>query len=294
MKEVCGTVSKPSRFFMEKLKVNLHVTEKCNYQCRYCFAHFGNKKDLSLSAWQKIVDNISSSGLVDAINFAGGEPLLYSDFVPFFLLCHNRGFALSIISNGSLLQNKNLFPPSLFAMLDTLGISIDSFSADTLRSLGCCTRSGKILNQQDFQEILRLALSVNPNLKIKINTVVSSVNVNEVFPDFVHELALARWKFLKIKPFSGYGKNNESLLVSEEQFDSFCRRNMPKTGIGVAERDMKNSYIIIDNQGNLLDSSSLSYFVVGNLLEESFEDILNRFSFDKEEYGQRYGKKKEI
>ena len=68
---------------------------------------------------------------------------------------------------------------------------------------------------------------------------------------------------------------------------------MPKTGIGIAEREMKNSYIIIDNQGNLLDSSSLSYSVVGNLLEEPFEDILNRFAFDKKEYEQRYGKKKE-
>lgn len=278
---------------MKKLKVNLHITEKCNYQCRYCFAHFGNRNDLSLSAWRKIVDNISDSGLVDAINFAGGEPLLYSDFVPLFLLCHGRGFVLSIISNGSLLQNGKLFPSSLFAMLDTLGISIDSFSADTLRSLGCCTRSGKVLSRQDLQAILRLALSINPNLKVKINTVVSSINANETFPDFAHEIVLDRWKFLKIKPFSGSGKDNQSLLVSDDQFDAFCQHNMPKTGIGIAEREMKNSYIIIDNQGNLLDSSSLSYSVVGNLLEEPFEDILNRFAFDKKEYEQRYGKKKE-
>lgn len=58
----------------------------------------GTKKDLSLSAWQKIVSNISDSGLVNAINFAGGEPLLYSDFVPLFLFCHDCGFAHSIIS----------------------------------------------------------------------------------------------------------------------------------------------------------------------------------------------------
>ena len=30
------------------LKVNLHLTETCNYRCRYCFAHFENGSDLPL------------------------------------------------------------------------------------------------------------------------------------------------------------------------------------------------------------------------------------------------------
>lgn len=53
---------------------------------------------------------------------------------------------------------------------------------------------------------------------------------------------------------------------------------------------MSNTYIMIDNRGNLLDSSSPTYSIVGNLLEEPFSDILSRYAFNKKEYEKRYDK----
>ena len=119
-------------------KINLHVTDSCNYHCRYCFAHFGKKKDLPLKAWKKIIDNIKNSGLVNAINFAGGEPVLYHDFLHLTTYAKETGFDLSIISNGSLLLKSKYAPTILFEQISTLGISIDSFSTQTLCALGCC------------------------------------------------------------------------------------------------------------------------------------------------------------
>ena len=40
-----------------QLKVNLHITEKCNFKCRYCFAHFENKQDMGISDWKRVIDN---------------------------------------------------------------------------------------------------------------------------------------------------------------------------------------------------------------------------------------------
>ena len=271
------------------LKVNLHLTETCNYRCRYCFAHFENGSDLPLERWKQIVDNLKESGLVRAINFAGGEPVLYPGFVPLFQYCFDQGFLLSIITNGSFLRREALFPRSFFSMLDVLGISVDSFSPETLRRLGCCTPSGEILSRQAFLATIRLALSENPRLKIKVNTVVSAFNVTESLAGLAQEAGLARWKFLKVKPFVTHGGcGNQDLLISDRQFQDFCKRNEPSNGCGVAEAEMRNTYILIDNHGNLLDSSAPSYTVVGNLLEEPFEDVFRRYQLNVEEYEKRY------
>ena len=86
-------------------KINLHITQKCNYACKYCFAHFDNHDDLTLDQWKHIIDNLKASGLVDAINFAGGEPVLYRDFPALVNYAYDQGFKLSIITNGSLMLN---------------------------------------------------------------------------------------------------------------------------------------------------------------------------------------------
>lgn len=54
-KEVSNTAAGLYYIIVEKLKVNLHITEKCNFHCRYCFAHFNNKKDLLFEAWKEIL-----------------------------------------------------------------------------------------------------------------------------------------------------------------------------------------------------------------------------------------------
>ena len=62
------------------LKINLHITQKCNYHCRYCFAHFENEKDLAVGDWKRIIDNIYASSDVDSFNFAGANPCFTRDF----------------------------------------------------------------------------------------------------------------------------------------------------------------------------------------------------------------------
>ena len=46
---------------VENLKVNLHITQSCNYHCRYCFAQFKHRQNLSSDAWKRILDNLKAS-----------------------------------------------------------------------------------------------------------------------------------------------------------------------------------------------------------------------------------------
>lgn len=273
---------------MNGLKINLHITERCNYKCKYCFAHFNGQKDLPLEQWKKIIDNVKYSGMVSAINFAGGEPMLYKNFNDLLSYAKSSGFEVSLISNGSLLLNEKLAPDEMFAALSMLGISIDSFNEKTLIALGCCDGLSKTLSEEKLTAIVNRARKINPSIKIKINTVVSRLNVGEKLIGLERKIFVDRWKFLKIKPFDNKIFSNKNLLIDNEEFSEFLERNRRNDGDSIPEQKTERSYIIIDNRGNLLDNFGDSYEIVGNLLEESFVAVFGRYNFDSELYQSRY------
>ncbi len=273
---------------MKDLKVNLHITERCNYQCKYCFAHFGKQKDLSVDNWKKIIDNLAQSGKVSAINFAGGEPLLYKNFIELVDYAKNYGFKLSLISNGYFLLNEKLTPDKLLKNLNMLGVSIDSFDEQTLIALGCCDRHFTTLSESKLVNIVNRAKKINPSIKIKINTVVSRLNINENLIDLENKISIDRWKFLKIKEFDNKSFSNKSLLITNDEFSKFLVLNRRVKGDCVPEQTTERSYIIIDNQGNLLDNFGNNYEHVGNLLSESFDSVFTRYNFNGDLYKSRY------
>ena len=273
---------------MKNLKINLHVTEKCNYKCRHCFSHFNKKIDLTLGQWCNIINNIKASKIIDAINFAGGEPVLYKGFDELLKYAKNSGFKVSMISNGSLLLDENLFQAENFKFLSTLGISVDSTNENVLLMLGRCNKNREVLYEDRLCELVNVARKVNPSIKIKLNTVVSKINLNECITRIEQKIRVDKWKFLKIKPFNDNGFSNLDLLITDNEFSNFLGNNKRTEGQAIYEKSMVNSYIVIDNQGNLLDNRNENYDIVGNLLEESFSEIFRRYKFDRELYESRY------
>lgn len=271
-----------------KYKINLHITQKCNYNCKYCFAHFADKDDLSVDAWKKIIDNIKQSGKIDAINFAGGEPVLYKGFSEILDYAYQRGFRLSIISNGSLMLNPALFTPENFEKLDTLGISVDSVTPKTLIALGACTKSHEVLTYEKICQIIQLARKYNPNIRIKLNTVITNINAKEDLTHIGHELEIHRWKLLRMKLFKNKKHSNESLLADDVDFHDFVVRHSSVSKDIVPENDLTRSYIMVDNQGRLLDDEGEDYSVVGNLQCEEFASVFQRYHFDSATYESRY------
>ena len=275
---------------MNQLKVNLHITERCNFRCRYCFAHFENKQDMGISDWKRVIDNLRQSGMVSQINFAGGEPVLHRDFAEIVDYAYGQGFDLSVISNGSLLlEGKNL-PQDFFRKITTLGISVDSIEPETLRALGCCDAHDNVLTQEKLKHLLSVAKTENPDLLIKLNTVVTKLNAGESLTHLERELPIARWKFLKMKRFDDGQRTNKTLEIDEETFQNFLRSNARMQGESIPESSLTRSYIIIDNRGSLIDNAEDNYKTVGSLLREDFRTVFSRYAFDEELYADRYEK----
>ena len=88
---------------------------------------------------------------------------------------HQKGKEVSIITNGSLLKEKFLQT----GLISMVGISIDSFQEDTQRKMGRCQHNGLALSKSDY---VRLCVNIQENgIILKINTVVTSLNLNEDF-----------------------------------------------------------------------------------------------------------------
>ena len=267
----------------EAYVVNLHILEQCNYKCKYCFAHYEDKKILPIEDWIEIIDNISNSIPVKRFNIAGGEPLLYPKINELIEYIKSKNIHVSIITNGILLNESFIERHS--NNLDTIGISMDSLNESTLYKLGCNTYKNDILT---FDKLKKLSNIINTNgIKLKINTVVTKENYKENLSEKLSEININRWKVLKMKPFKNESFCNFSLDISDEEFIHFIKINSDINNM-VVEKSMLNSYIIIDSSGYLLDSSQENYSRISYAKSKDFKDDFKKFKLDIELYNDRY------
>lgn len=287
-----------------KYKINIHVLEACNFRCRQCFSKFGTKKLLPVEGWKKIIDNCIAGANVAEFNIAGGEPMLYPGLVELVQYIRDKGVKVSLITNGSLMDEE--WVKKYAGMFDTIGFSVDSINDETNRKIGRCDRNEKTIPAGRIVELCELIRKYAPGCRIKINTVVSALNKDEVMSDFIDEVAADRWKILRMKPFQYGSFSNIDIQVSDEEFEEFVDRNkdrigkedgvIAETGIETAKRevvvepDMKASYVLIDSNGCLLDNAvdEMTPVVVCDCLMEDFAEGLRRLTLDKEKYEARY------
>lgn len=280
----------------EKYKINLHILEACNFKCRQCFSKFGTKKLLPVEDWKKIVDNCIAGADVTEFNIAGGEPMLYPGLVELTKYIRNKGVKVSLITNGSLMDEEWI--KNYAGLYKTIGFSVDSLSDETNKKIGRCDRNGKTIPAGRVVELCRLIRKHAPGCRIKINTVVSALNKDEVMSDFIDKIAADRWKILRMKPFQYGSFSNLDIQVSDEEFERFVERNKEKDGKEdekrrrkvVVEPDMKASYVLIDSNGYLLDNAvdEMTPVAVCNCLREDFAEGLRRLTLDREKYEARY------
>ena len=97
---------------------------------------------------------------------------------------------------------------------------------------------------------------------------------------------ISRWKLLRMKICEADGFTNRNLGISHEEFMQFAKKYRGEKVI--VEDSLANTYIIVDNCGNLLDNTAETYRKVGNLLKTPFEELFGRYPFKRKEYESRY------
>jgi len=239
--------------------INWHVTEACNFRCRYCYAEWqpSTEKDL-------INDSAKTRALLESLygafgkmvpsrprlNFAGGEPLLKEKHVlPAMRMAREIGFDVSLISNGSRLDQR--LTAVLAPEISLLGLSIDAESPEVLAAIRRQDKRGLQVDLADLAQRVAQARRINPNLQVKINTVVCSANAQEDLTGVIRAFAPERWKVLRMLPAIG-----RSLQVSDAAFRAFIARHQSLANVMTVEDndDMVGSYIMIDPTGRFFQN----------------------------------------
>lgn len=148
------TVSKKP--YVEDLVINWHITEACNYHCRYCYATWQRQtgqldivrdETASFTLLQTLWDFFRPDNISNPLHktlhwsrvrlsIAGGEALLYPrQVIAIASYARQLGMRVSLITNGSLLpQGEEL--TVLAQQLNILGLSLDSFSIENNLIIG--------------------------------------------------------------------------------------------------------------------------------------------------------------
>ncbi len=272
--------------------VNYHITNRCNYHCTYCFGKFDRQKDPSVDNAKRIIDNIASyfvqNKIIDGrINFAGGEPTLHEHLDELINYSSSLGISVSIVTNGSLLTAERI--RSWQGKVSCIGISIDSLIGDTNFRIGRCCHNTVI----DLAHWIELSKAIHQcKIDLKINTVVSKLNLDEDMSALYQALNLKKIKLFQMHLIGGINDQAKPYEITEREFQDFWERHKAFESIIVAEPcgSMENSYLMINPEGEFQLNNNGVYQTFGDLKTTSLSEILKTVPMDSEKFSSRYTK----
>ncbi len=294
---------------VDELVINWHLTETCNYSCRYCYSRWeracrsnellqddNSSRQLLRELFQffapenrynPLCSRLKWRGL--RLSLAGGEPLVYPQRALHIASeARNLGFKVSLITNASQLAHSELVP--LFNHLSILGISLDSMDADRCRQIGRTDKAGRILSLDDHVAVLEKVRAVNPEIVLKLNTVVNKLNFQEDLTEVVERLKPNKWKVLKVLPIV-----SNDLAVTDQEFQLFVERHQHLGAAMTVENNvaMTESYLMIDPLGRFFQNRSDiqagdSYSYSQPILQCGAAEAFREISFDVVKFASRY------
>lgn len=268
--------------------VNLHITPRCNEECVFCFGRFpGLPTGLPRVDWCALIKALALEG-VKRVNFSGGEPTLHSELPEMLAVARASGLETSLITNGYRLTDE------VILRCDLVGLSIDSATDEGNAKGGRTGRGRYVAETLDAAHRVRRARRL-----LKVNTVVTSMNVQEDLTSLYRRLRPDKLKLLQFTPVLGEnGERADALRVSREDFEAFVSRHRGVAldhSVGwlqVEGADMiAKSYVMIDPAGRIFQHAPLGGHAVSRpVLEVGFEAALRSVGgYDRSAFEDRGG-----
>lgn len=165
------------------------VTHNCNLDCVHCFVAKDKKsRELGYSQITHLLDEIYREGCL-VLTFTGGEPFIREDFLDIYTYAKKKGFLITILTNGTLLDKGSVdylkkYPPLM------IEITLHSIKPDTFERI---TRVKESFNR--CMEGIRLIL--DRGLPLTLKTVGLTINKEDILKtkEFIRSFVSVKYKF---------------------------------------------------------------------------------------------------
>lgn len=246
-----------------------NITSKCDQKCKFCYRK--HCKDNTLSQNKKIFDNLSQIK-IDKITFSGGEPLMYEELFELadYIRSKNSNIVLSITTNGKKIDDTTL--NKIIKKFDWITFSIDSLNGTINEEIG--------RGQEHSEKIIQLLKKCNNKIKIKINTVASKYNINDLEDIYktISRYNISRWKILVFWSLRNAKTNEDMFKLNDSQIKSISKfvnkKNKEKLSMKIHFNDFNEfttSYFTVYSDGSV---ENMKNEEVGNLLNNDISEIL--------------------
>ena len=267
--------------------VNWHFWPWCNYGCKFCFATF---EDIPRSDRLSKEDALTIPGLLAAagaekLTFVGGEPTLCPYLGDLLNAAKEAGLITCIVSNGSGLTEE--FLENYAHLIDWIGLSIDASNDNLHAQIGRGLKKDLAIQRSNH---LELSINVwercqSRGIKMKLNTVICSVNKDDDMRELALKLNPDRWKIFEVLPVKGQNDLHiDELVLQVGEFDAWLNRHSDVADQGISfvpesNNVMRGSYAMMDalgrfysniNGGHVYSTPSLDVGVKNSWIENQF------------------------
>ncbi len=225
---------------LQEFFVQWHLTERCNLSCTHCYQTGGKTDELSLLEIKDVLDEITEMlqawseayqlGFSPSLNITGGEPFLRQDLFAALAEMGARGFALYLLTNGTLVDQKKA---TALAELQVKGVQVSMEGPEeiheTIRGKGSFAASCKGISHL-----------LEAGLRVTINATLSEVNAGK-FHEMVGlagALGVQRLGFSRLVPYgSGAGLVEKMIKPQKvrEIYESIF--SLPTNGVEIVTGD---------------------------------------------------------
>lgn len=193
------------------LTLELELSRLCNLRCIYCYASAGTplENELCWEELQDVLDQAKDLGARRIIVLGGGEPLAWPRCLELMQSIVERGMAVDLFSNGTLLDAP--LARDLFALEVSPVIKLNSLREDVQDLLA--GRPGTFRAIRQGFEHLRAAGYPAPHLPLGVQSVICRQNLEEL-------PAMWRWirernmiPYFETLTLQGRAREHQELLV---------------------------------------------------------------------------------
>jgi radical S-adenosyl methionine domain-containing protein 2 len=272
---------------------NFHFIKSCNFGCRYCYATFADVPGRTVLPDTELIEVAGLLGRhFSKVTFVGGEPTLHPHLRELLDAARAGGALINVVTNGSRIDASWLAEHA--DVIDFLTISVDSDDRETHRKMGRAFKDGTTLPSDHLGDIAQAARDLD--IRVKVNTVVTTENMREDLSGLIARLAPTRWKILQAAPVEGQNDQYiDELTPPDACFKDYVTRHRTALGgvdIRIVDESVdviRGSYLMVDPRGRFFDSASGCHRYSDPILEVGIHAAVRQVDFDDDKFAARDG-----